>query len=157
MLKKNLTVPQLDAIVGKAVGRPGTAIFGTLDLVGLDTGYHVMSNLYEAVPDDEMRDLFVPSDFMKKMFEKKWLGNKTKQGFYKKTKDAKGKPVIDRERCKGCLLCVRACPTGAMQKREKDGIVFVESELCIGCKIIKRKGVMRVICSKNPKHKQRQG
>jgi 3-hydroxyacyl-CoA dehydrogenase len=93
MLKKNITVPQLDAIVGKALGRPGTAIFGTLDLVGLDTGYHVMSNLYEAVPDDEMRDLFVPSDFMKKMFEKKWLGNKTKQGFYKKTKDAKGKPV----------------------------------------------------------------
>lgn len=93
MLKKNMTIPQLDAIVGKALGRPGTAIAGTLDLVGLDTGYHVMSNLYEAVPDDEMREIFVPSDFMKKMFEKKWLGNKTKQGFYKKTKDAKGKPV----------------------------------------------------------------
>jgi 3-hydroxyacyl-CoA dehydrogenase len=86
MLKKNMTIPQLDAIVGKGIGRPGTAIAGTLDLVGLDTGYHVMSNLYEAVPDDEMRDLFVPSDFFKKMFEKKWLGNKTKQGFYKKTK-----------------------------------------------------------------------
>jgi 3-hydroxyacyl-CoA dehydrogenase len=93
MLKKNMTVPQLDAIVGKGIGRPGTAIAGTLDLVGLDTGYHVMSNLYEAVPDDEMRDIFIPSDFMKKMFEKKWLGNKTKQGFYKKTKDAKGKSV----------------------------------------------------------------
>jgi 3-hydroxyacyl-CoA dehydrogenase len=93
MLKKNMTIPQLDAIVGKGIGRPGTAIAGTLDLVGLDTGYHVMSNLYEAVPDDEMRDLFVPSDFFKKMFEKKWLGNKTKQGFYKKTKDAKGKSV----------------------------------------------------------------
>jgi 3-hydroxyacyl-CoA dehydrogenase len=93
MLKKSMTVPQLDAIVGKALGRPGTAIAGTLDLVGLDTGYHVMSNLYEAVPDDEMREIFIPSDFMKKMFEKKWLGNKTKQGFYKKTKDAKGKSV----------------------------------------------------------------
>ncbi|HPK53919.1 MAG TPA: 3-hydroxyacyl-CoA dehydrogenase/enoyl-CoA hydratase family protein [Smithellaceae bacterium] len=93
MLKKNMTIPQLDAIVGKSLGRPGTAIAGTLDLVGLDTGYHVMSNLYEAVPDDEMRDMFVPSEFMKKMFEKKWLGNKTKQGFYKKTKDAKGKSV----------------------------------------------------------------
>jgi len=93
MLKKKMTIPQLDAIVGKALGRPGTAIAGTLDLVGLDTGYHVMSNLYEAVPDDEMREYFVPSDFMKKMFEKKWLGNKTKQGFYKKTKDAKGKSI----------------------------------------------------------------
>ncbi len=93
MIKKGMTIPQLDAIAGKALGRPGTAIGGTLDLVGLDTGYHVMSNLYEAVPDDEMREMFVPSEFMKKMFEKKWLGNKTKQGFYKKTKDAKGKSV----------------------------------------------------------------
>jgi 3-hydroxyacyl-CoA dehydrogenase len=93
MLKKSMTIPQLDAVVSKALGRPGTAIAGTLDLVGLDTGYHVMSNLYDAVPDDEMREIFAPSDFMKKMFEKKWLGNKTKQGFYKKTKDAKGKPL----------------------------------------------------------------
>lgn len=93
MLKKNISITQLDAIVGKGLGRPGTSIAGTLDLVGLDTGYHVMNNLYQAVPDDEMRDIFIPTDFMKKMFEKKWLGNKTKQGFYKKTKDAKGKSV----------------------------------------------------------------
>jgi 3-hydroxyacyl-CoA dehydrogenase len=90
-VEKNLRVDEADAIIGKALGRPGTAIFGTLDLVGLDTGFHVMNNLYAAVPDDEMREMFVPSEFMKKMMELKWLGNKTKQGFYKKTKDAKGK------------------------------------------------------------------
>lgn len=90
-IEKNLRIDEADAIIGKALGRPGTAIFGTLDLVGLDTGHHVMSNLYAAVPDDEMREMFVPSDFMNKMMELKWLGNKTKQGFYKKTKDAKGK------------------------------------------------------------------
>ncbi len=90
-IEKNLTVEQLDAIIGKALGRPGSSVFGTLDLVGLDTGYHVMKNLYEAVPDDEMREYFVPVDFMNKMMELKWLGNKTKQGFYKRTKDAKGK------------------------------------------------------------------
>ncbi|HOG08583.1 MAG: 3-hydroxyacyl-CoA dehydrogenase/enoyl-CoA hydratase family protein [Syntrophales bacterium] len=93
MIKKGLKVEEVDAIVGKALGRPGSAVFGTLDLVGLDTGYHVMKNLYDAVPDDECRDIFVPSDVMSKMMEKKWLGNKTKQGFYKKTKDAKGKKV----------------------------------------------------------------
>ncbi|MGV8059636.1 MAG: 3-hydroxyacyl-CoA dehydrogenase/enoyl-CoA hydratase family protein [Smithellaceae bacterium] len=93
MLKKNMTIPQLDAIVGPGIGRPGTAVAGTLDLVGLDTGYHVMTNLYEAAPDDEMREYFVPADFMKKMMEKKWLGNKTNQGFYKKTKDTKGQSV----------------------------------------------------------------
>lgn len=93
MVDKGLTVPELDAIIGKSVGRPGSSIFGTLDLVGLDTGYHVMNNLYEAVPDDEMRKYFQPSEFMQKMVDNKWLGNKTKQGFYKRSKDEKGKKV----------------------------------------------------------------
>ncbi|HYA15228.1 MAG TPA: 3-hydroxyacyl-CoA dehydrogenase NAD-binding domain-containing protein [Syntrophales bacterium] len=93
MVEKSLKVEEVDAIIGKALGRPGSSIFGTMDLVGLDTGYHVMKNLYDAVPEDEMRELFVPVDFMKKMMEKKLLGNKTKQGFYKKTKDEKGKSV----------------------------------------------------------------
>lgn len=91
MADKGLKVEEIDAIIGKALGRPKSAIFGTLDLVGLDTGYHVMNNLYQAVPDDESRDLFIPLDFMTSMMEKKWLGNKTRQGFYKKVKDAKGK------------------------------------------------------------------
>ena len=93
MVDRELTIPELDAIIGKGVGRPGSSIGGTLDLVGLDTGYHVMKNLHEAVPDDEMSDYFVPVDFMTKMMEKKWLGNKTRQGFYKKTKDEKGNRV----------------------------------------------------------------
>lgn len=90
-VEKNLRLDEADAIISKALGRPGSAIFGTLDLVGLDTGHHVMKNLYAAVPDDEMREMFVPSEFMNKMMELKWLGNKTKQGFYKRTKDARGK------------------------------------------------------------------
>src|SRR5512137_2596341 len=98
MMDKQLKVGEVDAIIGKAVSRPGTAIFGTLDLVGLDTGHHVMKNLYDAVPDDEMREMFIPGEFMNKMIELKWLGNKTKQGFYKKTKGPngkKGKLVLD--------------------------------------------------------------
>ena len=91
MIEKGLKVDEVDAIVNKAIGRPGTAIFGTMDLVGLDTGYHVSKNLYEAVPNDESRDMFAPAPFLEKMIENKWLGNKTKQGYYKKVKDAKGK------------------------------------------------------------------
>jgi 3-hydroxyacyl-CoA dehydrogenase len=64
-----------------------------MDLVGLDTGYHVGKNLYDAVPDDEARDTFKADPFLDKMIANKWLGNKTKQGYYKKTKDAKGKTV----------------------------------------------------------------
>jgi len=92
MVDRQLKIDEMDAIIGKAVGRPGSSIFGTMDIVGLDTGYHVMNNLYEAVPDDEMREIFVPLTFMKKMMENKWLGNKTKQGFYKRTTD-KGKKL----------------------------------------------------------------
>ncbi len=93
MLDKNLKIDEIDAIISKALGRPGSGIFGTLDLVGLDTGKNVMNNLYAAVPEDEMREMFVQSEFMDKMVERKWLGNKTRQGFYKKSKDAKGKTV----------------------------------------------------------------
>ena len=93
MQEMELTIPELDAIIGKALGRPGSAICGTMDLVGLDTGIHVMKNLYEAVADDEMRDIFLPPEFMVKMIESGKLGNKTRQGYYKKTKDEKGKRV----------------------------------------------------------------
>ena len=93
MWERKYKIDEVDAIVGKAVGRPGTAVFGTIDLVGLDIGSHVRDNLYKAVPDDEMRDMFLPLPFSQKMIDNKWLGNKTKQGFYKKTKDAKGKTV----------------------------------------------------------------
>ena len=93
MYEKKYKIDETDAIVGKALGRPGTALFGTIDLVGLDIGAHVSKNLYDAVPDDEMRDMFLPLPFGEKMLANKWLGNKTKQGFYKKTKDAKGKNV----------------------------------------------------------------
>ena len=93
MLDKKLKVDEVDAIVSKAIGRPGTALFGTMDLVGLDIGSHVAKNLYDAVPNDESRDMFAPAPFLEKMLANKWLGNKTKQGYYKKTKDAKGKTV----------------------------------------------------------------
>lgn len=93
MLEKKLKIDEVDAIVGKALGHPGTAVFGTLDLVGLDVGYHVGKNLYDAVPDDEARDTFKAEPFLEKMIANKWLGNKTKQGYYKKTKDAAGKKV----------------------------------------------------------------
>ncbi|MEN6360431.1 MAG: 3-hydroxyacyl-CoA dehydrogenase/enoyl-CoA hydratase family protein [Smithella sp.] len=93
MVEKKLKIDEVDAIVGKALGHTGTAVYGTMDLVGLDVGYHVGKNLYDAVPDDEARDTFKSEPFLEKMIENKWLGNKTKQGYYKKTKDANGKTV----------------------------------------------------------------
>ncbi len=93
MMEKEMKIEEVDAIVGMALGRPGTAIFGTMDLVGLDIGLHVSKNLYAAVPNDECRDIFQSAEFLDKMIANKWLGNKTKGGYYKKVKDEKGKNV----------------------------------------------------------------
>ncbi|MBI9087801.1 MAG: 3-hydroxyacyl-CoA dehydrogenase/enoyl-CoA hydratase family protein [Desulfobacterium sp.] len=83
MLEEGLTVPEVDAIFGPALGRPKTAIFKTTDLVGLDTMSHVCQNSYDLCEDDEQRDAFIVPEFVKKMIEKNLLGNKTRAGFYK--------------------------------------------------------------------------
>jgi 3-hydroxyacyl-CoA dehydrogenase len=93
MFSKGLKIEELDAIISKPLGRPSSAVFGTIDLVGLDTGFHVSKNLYDAVPDDEMREYFKPNELIQKMIENKWLGNKAGQGYYKRTKDEKGKKI----------------------------------------------------------------
>ena len=69
----------------QAVGRPKSATFRTFDLVGLDVFAHVIKNLYEALPEDEEREMFVAPEFLTKMVGRGLLGNKTKGGFYKKT------------------------------------------------------------------------
>ena len=83
MVEDGLTIPEVDALFGKAMGRPKTAMFKTSDLVGLDTMGHVAKNTYELVTEDEERDSFVIPEFVDKMIEKKLLGKKTKSGFYK--------------------------------------------------------------------------
>jgi len=91
----DLTVEEVDSLSGPIIGRPKSATFRTCDLVGLDTLIHVANGVYENCPNDEMRGNFELPDFITKMSENKWLGDKTKQGFYKKSKDAKGKRIIE--------------------------------------------------------------
>src|SRR5580692_5349560 len=80
----DLSVEEVDALTGTAVGWPKTATFRLTDLVGLDVMGHVVRNSVANIKD-ERSDLVLP-DFFKQMLERKWLGDKTKQGFYKKTK-----------------------------------------------------------------------
>ena len=91
----DLTVEEVDSLSGPIIGRPKSATFRTCDLVGLDTLIHVANGVYENCPNDEMRGNFKLPDFINKMSENKWLGDKTKQGFYKKSKDEKGKRIIE--------------------------------------------------------------
>jgi 3-hydroxyacyl-CoA dehydrogenase len=79
-----LTIEEVDKLTGPVIGRPKSATFRTVDVVGLDTLVHVANGLYEGVPNDEAHDLFKLPYFITKMLENNWLGSKTGQGFYKK-------------------------------------------------------------------------
>lgn len=92
--KLNLTVEEVDKYTGPALGRPKSATFRTSDVVGLDTMIKVAKGLYDNCPDDKAHDLFKLPAYVEKMAENNWLGDKTRQGFYKKIKDAEGKSEI---------------------------------------------------------------
>jgi 3-hydroxyacyl-CoA dehydrogenase len=86
----DLTIEEVDKLTGPVIGRPKSATFRTIDVVGLDTLVHTANGVKDNCPNDEMKDQFVIPDFVNHMMENKMLGSKTGQGFYKMTKDDKG-------------------------------------------------------------------
>ena len=89
-----LTIEEVDKLTGPVIGRPKSATFRTVDVVGLDTLVHVANGIADNCPDDERHELFKLPDFINTMMENKWLGSKTKQGFYKKHVSPEGKKEI---------------------------------------------------------------
>ncbi|MFB5660843.1 3-hydroxyacyl-CoA dehydrogenase/enoyl-CoA hydratase family protein [Alteribacillus sp. HJP-4] len=85
MQKGGWSVGEIDSVTGPAIGRPKSATFRTLDVVGLDTFLHVARNVHDQVAGAEKK-IFDPPHFMKSMAEKGWIGSKAGQGFYKKEK-----------------------------------------------------------------------
>ena len=92
--KMDLTVEEVDKYTGPVLGRPKSATFRTTDVVGLDTMINVAGGLFNNLPNDKAHQLFELPDYVKKMQENHWLGDKTKQGFYKKVKGTDGKSEI---------------------------------------------------------------
>ncbi len=92
--KMDLSVEEVDKYTGPALGRPKSATFRTTDVVGLDTMINVAGGLYSNLPNDKAHNLFELPGYVKKMQENKWLGDKTKQGFYKKVKGENGNSEI---------------------------------------------------------------
>ncbi|WP_075982798.1 3-hydroxyacyl-CoA dehydrogenase/enoyl-CoA hydratase family protein [Bacillus massilinigeriensis] len=90
MLKGGYSVGEVDSITGPLIGRPKSATFRTLDVVGLDTFAHVAKNVYDQVEGKEKEVFEVPA-FMNKMLENGWLGAKSGQGFFVK----KGKEILE--------------------------------------------------------------
>jgi len=94
VVEMDLTIDEVDKLTGPVLGRPKSATFRTCDVVGLDTLVHVANGLKANTPNDESNHLFSLPDYINSMVENKWLGSKTKQGFYKKVRDENGKSQI---------------------------------------------------------------
>src|SRR5690606_20993599 len=92
--KLGLTIDEIEALTGPIIGRPKSATVRTADVVGIDTLVRVAQGVYENCPKDEARETYKIPEWLSKMVEKKWLGDKTGQGFFKKTKGAKGEKEI---------------------------------------------------------------
>ena len=89
-----MTVEEVDACTGPAVGWPKSATFRTADLVGLDVLVHVVKNIYETAPNDESREMYKVPALVEEMAKRNWLGDKTGQGFYKKVKGEGEKEIL---------------------------------------------------------------
>ncbi len=90
----DLTIEEVDKLSGPVIGRPKSATFRTVDVVGLDTLVHVANGIRENCPNDERHELFQLPDFINTMMKNKWLGSKTGQGFYKKSVSKDGQKDI---------------------------------------------------------------
>ncbi|MBT2640142.1 3-hydroxyacyl-CoA dehydrogenase/enoyl-CoA hydratase family protein [Bacillus sp. ISL-39] len=90
MVKGGYSVGEVDSVTGPMIGRPKSATFRTLDVVGLDTFAHVAKNVYDQVEGEE-KEVFEVPEFMKKMLENGWLGSKSGQGFFLK----QGKEILE--------------------------------------------------------------
>lgn len=98
ILKNGYTVDEVDALTGPLIGRPKTATFRLIDLVGLDVWDHVGRNLAPLIPHDALGQQYLeaeaPAKLMSTMLERRWLGNKTKVGFYKEVRGDDGKKAF---------------------------------------------------------------
>lgn len=93
MVKAGLGVDEVDALTGPVIGRPKSATFRTLDVVGLDTYVHVANNVKNKSSDEEEKAVFEIPDFVLQMVERRWIGQKAGQGFFKQIKTAQGKEI----------------------------------------------------------------
>ena len=89
-----MTVEEVDACTGPAVGWPKSATFRTADIVGLDVLVHVVKNIYETAPNDESRERYKVPALVEEMAKRGWLGDKTGQGFYKKVRGEGEKEIL---------------------------------------------------------------
>lgn len=94
MEQLDLTIDEVEALTGPVIGRPKSATFRTADVVGIDTLVKVAVGVKDNCPNDEAKEKFIIPAWLEKMVENKWFGDKSGQGFFKKTKSPDGKKEI---------------------------------------------------------------
>jgi 3-hydroxyacyl-CoA dehydrogenase len=115
MAKLDMTIEEVDACTGPAVGWPKSATFRTADIVGLDVLTHVVKNIYETAPHDESREAYKVPVLVDEMMKRNWVGDKTGQGFYKRVKGSAEKEILTLD-------------TGAMEYRPRAKARFASIE-----------------------------
>jgi 3-hydroxyacyl-CoA dehydrogenase len=86
MAQLDMTIEEVDACTGPAIGQPRSATFRTADLVGLDVLAHVVNNIYDSVPNDESREIYKVPALVEELMKRGWLGEKSGKGFYQRVK-----------------------------------------------------------------------
>jgi 3-hydroxyacyl-CoA dehydrogenase len=94
MSQLGMTIEEVDACTGPAVGWPKSATFRTADIVGIDVLAHVVRNIYETAANDESREMYKVPPLIEEMLRRNWLGDKTGQGFYKRVKGSADKEIL---------------------------------------------------------------
>lgn len=94
MMEEGLSIEEVDALTGPALGRPKTASFRTMDLVGIDVFLHVAGTLLAAAEDEAEREMLAVPGFLREMVARGWLGDKAGQGFYKKEGSGEAREIL---------------------------------------------------------------
>lgn len=100
MAELGMTIEEVDACTGPAIGWPKSATFRTADIVGIDVLAHVVRNLYENVPGDESREMFRLPAAIEELLKRGWLGEKSGQGFYKRVKKGGDSEILTLDAAK---------------------------------------------------------
>ncbi|HWQ75250.1 MAG TPA: 3-hydroxyacyl-CoA dehydrogenase/enoyl-CoA hydratase family protein [Syntrophomonas sp.] len=128
MAELGLTIPEVDALTGSAIGRPATGTFGLFDMVGVDIAVLSCLEVKHHVDDPAEQLLYTPADFLQKMLEKGILGNKTKGGFYKRA-------VVDGKKVKQVLVDLENFEYGPVVKPDFASLAAAKKAATLGAKL----------------------
>jgi len=127
-----MTIEEVDKLTGPVIGRPKSATFRTVDVVGLDTLVHVANGIKEHCTSDERHELFSLPDFIESMMEANRLGSKTGEGFYKKIKKDGKSEILSLELTTGEYRAAKKAKFATLEKTKSISNVADRFPILVG-------------------------